>query len=268
MDAPGWRAELFEDQAVPAALRFKAMDGRRWLGLAVGALHGTGPRRQGFVKLALVDPRHRRQGVGGALFQALEGRFQALGARRARVGECPPPYIAGGVDAMDTAAHCFLLGRGYERCGMVMDMTADLKRFKAADSAEDRALMRAVAMRRAGSAEAPALMALLKAEFPWWRTEVAMALERGTVFVAGAGRGIEAFACAGGTHPGWFGPMGTAPAGRGRGLGRLLMWRCLEALKAQGHASARIPWVGPVPFYSRYAGARISHLHGSFSKVL
>jgi predicted N-acetyltransferase YhbS len=268
MDAAGWRAETLADKATAARLRLKAVEGDRLLGVAVGAMHGPPKARQGFVKLALVKPTARRRGVGAALFGALESRFKALGAGRARVGECPPPYVAGGVDALDTAAHCFLLQRGYERCGTVIDMTADLRRFKAAYSPADRALMAQAGLRRAGRPERAALMALLKREFPWWVTEVSLALERGSVHVAGSGAAIEAFACGGGTHPGWFGPMGTAKAGRGRGLGRLLMWRCLEGLRDQGHASCRIPWVGPIPFYSRFAGARLSHLHWSFAKDL
>ena len=268
MDAPGWRTELFEDAAVSAPLRLKAVDGGRLLGAAVGALHGAGARRQGWVKLALVDPKARRRGLGSALFGALESRLKAGGAKRVRVGECPPPYVAGGVDSLDTAALCFLLKRGYERCGTVVDMSADLRRFKPAYGPADRGLMLEAGLRRAGDADRKALLAWLGTEFPWWVTEVSLALKRGTVYVAGAGKRVEAFACAGGTHPGWFGPMGTAKAGRGRGLGRLLMWRCLEDLKAQGHAQARIPWVGPIPFYSRYAGARLSHVHWSLAKDL
>jgi predicted N-acetyltransferase YhbS len=268
MDRPGWKAELFQDEAVAGPLRLKAMDGRRLVGAAIGALHGAGRSRDGFVKLLLVAPAARRAGLGAALLKGLEARLKAGGARRARVGECPPPYIVGGVEALDTAAHCFLLGQGYARSGTVIDMTAGLRRFKADYSAADRALMAGAGVRRAGQAERPLLMGLLKKEFPFWVTEVSLALKRGKVHVAGTGGAIEAFACAGGTHPGWFGPMGTAMAGRGRGLGRLLMWRCLEDLKAQGHASCRIPWVGPIPFYSRFAGARLSHLYWTFSKPL
>ena len=268
LDRRGWRVQLFEDRAAPAGLRLKAVEGKRRLGVAVGALHTSPDGREGFVKLLLVDPPARRRGVGAALLAALEARFKARGARRSRVGECPPPYVAGGVGGLDTEAHCFLLGRGYRRRGTVIDMTADLRRLKARAGRADRVLMDVVGLRRAGRAERAPLLGLLRLEFPWWVTEVALALERGTVFVAGPGADVEAFACAGGTHPGWFGPMGTAAAARGRGLGRLLLGEALRALKAQGHSTSRIPWVGPIEFYRRHAGARLSHLHGSFSKDL
>jgi mycothiol synthase len=46
--------------------------------------------------------------------------------------------------------------------------------------------------------------------------------------------------------------MGTTPPCRGLGIGRILLWRCLNDLRDAGHETAVIPWVGPIGFYSRH----------------
>ena len=59
---------------------------------------------------------------------------------------------------------------------------------------------------------------------------------------------------------GFFGPMGTAPECEGLGIGRVLLWLCLEDLRRAGHTTAVIPWVGPVSFYARHAASRVERV--------
>jgi len=59
---------------------------------------------------------------------------------------------------------------------------------------------------------------------------------------------------------GFFGPMGTTPAARGRGIGRVLLLRCLNDLLAAGHQTAVIPWVGPISFYQEHCGAVVERV--------
>ena len=68
------------------------------------------------------------------------------------------------------------------------------------------------------------------------------------------------------TGTGWFGPMGTAAAARGRGVGAVLLKRCLADMAAQGHAVSTIPWVAPVGFYAHHVGAHISRVFYRYEK--
>ena len=267
LDVKGWEEQAFGDPDSDAAFLLKAMEKKALVGAAIGVAHklpdGT---KRGFVKYLAVHPKARRQGVATLLLSELERRSQKRECQDLRLGQCPPPYVSGGVPLLETAAHCLLLGRGYQRGGPVIDMVADLKAWKPAWSVLDQALLKEAGIRKATAKDAAAIHAMLQAAFPAWVWEVQAALRKGTVFIALRDGHVTAFACANGTHPGWFGPMGTLELERGRGLGRLLMWKCLEALKKGGTHAARIPWVGPVPFYARYAGARLGPVFWTFTK--
>jgi GNAT superfamily N-acetyltransferase len=267
LDAAGWGRQAFDDPGSDSAFLLKAVDKKAMVGAAIGVAHKQpdGSKR-GFVKYVAVLPKARRRGVGTLLLSELERRFQKRECLDVRFGECPPPYVAGGVPMLATEAHCFLLGRGYQRGGTVIDMVADLKAFKADWSEADKKLIKEAGIRKATAKDAPGIQAMLRSAFPFWALEVQGALDQGSVYIALRDGQITAFACADGTHPGWFGPMGTLEVERGRGLGRLLMWKCLETLKKGGAKEARIPWVGPIPFYARYAGARLGPVFWTFSK--
>jgi GNAT superfamily N-acetyltransferase len=267
LDAKGWREQCWGDPDADGAYWLKAVKGKAWLGAAIGVARGSGEKKTGWVKLLAVEPKARRQGTGRALLAELERRFQKRDCHEARFGACPPPYVNGGVPILDTAAHCFLLARGYERSGTVIDMVGDLRKLKPL-SAEDQKLLKAAGGRRAGAKDAAPLKAMLQQAFPYWVGEVEMGLRKGVVWVAGPAGSVTAFACADGTHPGWFGPMGTLESERGKGLGRLLMAQCLQHLKKRGVKAARIPWVGPIPFYRAYAAAELGPLYWTFSKRL
>jgi GNAT superfamily N-acetyltransferase len=50
--------------------------------------------------------------------------------------------------------------------------------------------------------------------------------------------------------------MGTLDAERRRGIGAVLLKRCLADIREAGHDSAQIGWTGPVQFYQRTVGAK------------
>ena len=81
-----------------------------------------------------------------------------------------------------------------------------------------------------------------------------LALDRGE---AGAkpGRTIVGFAAYEATARGFFGPMGTATAARGRGIGAALCLEALGAMRGMGYGYAVIGGVGPAEFYAKVCGA-------------
>ena len=266
LDARGWGQQSFGDPHADPALLLKLQQGKRLLGVALGVTRPSRRGLQGHVKFAAVAPGNRRRGLGSLLFGALEARLQGQGCASLHVGACPPPYISGGLPIEDTAGFCFLLKRGYARGEAVLDMEADLRAFQPRWTKADRKAMADNKLRKATADDAAGLMKMVEKAFPHWAWEAESGLTRGTVIVAGTKGTVQAFACCSATHPGWFGPMGTVESQRGKGLGRLLLLRSMELLKAEGWGGARIPWVGPVPFYARYCGAVLGPTFWTFSK--
>jgi GNAT superfamily N-acetyltransferase len=67
---------------------------------------------------------------------------------------------------------------------------------------------------------------------------------------------------------GALGPMGVAPDARHAGLGSVLLKRCLRDMQADGYPRGEIFSVGPIPFYAKTIGARISRVYYRYAKQL
>lgn len=246
-----------------------------------GAMAGCAPvsliahgRPTAYVKFFATHPCHRQRGVATALFDALEEAGAQLGAVSVRPLDEPANYLMPGVDPRYTAAHCFLERRGYRRDAERVNLAADLLRLPG-DLAERRARLKAahgIDVRRAEPKDEPAVMALLERHWPGWQYEVGNTFRNMpvTTFAAWDGERVVGFSSYEGNNrgTGWFGPMGTDPDYRARGIGEICCLLCLEGLRAQGHRRAVIPWVGPVRFYARVCGAEIDRVFWAYEKPL
>lgn len=227
----------------------------RVLGMAVQRAGG-----KGYIKFLLVHPEHRRRGLGSQMLQALE---QRVSSPSLRVCESHPNYLVPGVDVRYTPGLVMLERRGYTRVGETCNLVCDLTQ-----SFEDE---ERPGVRRAEVADEPVVMAFLEEHFSGWQSEVKKMFGNHPISLHLAWKGDELLGFSGydgnNLGTGWFGPMGTHPHKRGRGVGGVLLRRCLADLKAQGHRSAIIPWVGPYAFYSNQCGARIDRVFWRYEKV-
>ena len=66
---------------------------------------------------------------------------------------------------------------------------------------------------------------------------------------------IIGFACYDAAYRNFFGPTGVEEVFRGKGVGKILLMKCLLAMKAQGYAYGIIGGVGPAEFYEKTVGA-------------
>ncbi|MFF5053477.1 GNAT family N-acetyltransferase [Micromonospora sp. NPDC000663] len=230
----------------------------------------------GHVDLVAVLPDQRRRGVGRALLARAEAVLAERGVTEVLLAGNPPYYAWPGIDVRYTPAVCAALALGYRQDRTAWNMTADLSydespALRPTEAAERRLAERGITVRRAEPADLPALTAFARATFGGaWDGEVA-----GSVGRAGAGCHLAekdgellGFAAYGSSRPSWFGPMGTAPAAEGSGIGGVLLRRCLRDQRAQGLDRAQIGWVGPVPFYSGSAGARIERVFFLYRRTL
>ncbi len=245
----------------------------RPLGFFMGVVRQSGDGPRGIVKLAAVAADHRRQGIGSGLLSAVESALARKGAKTVRVCESAPNYLVPGVDDRYRAAPRFFARHGYRPIGEARNMSVDVTSRSFTDPAAERELAgRGVIVRRAVTADRQRLMRLLDEHWAEWRPEVSMALANDPPSLHVAVRNGEpvAFSAweANNRGTGWFGPMGTAPAARKLGIGRVLLFRCLADIARQGRREATIPWVGPVDFYNQCAGATVSRAFIRYEKVL
>jgi N-acetylglutamate synthase-like GNAT family acetyltransferase len=161
-----------------------------------------------------------------------------------------------------TEARAFLQQRGFkegdERVSMIGPLRANS--WDTPD-AEQRFETEGVAFRRAGRSDLQPTLDFIRTGFPYWTAEAATCFLRRPISLHLAEElGIViGFAAYDANNPGlaWFGPTGVQPDKRRRGIGEVLLKRCLRDLRDQGHEEAVIPWVGPVSFYEKACQATI-----------
>jgi mycothiol synthase len=249
-------------------------------GRLVGVVLGSVSHRDdsiGHIDLIAVDPRERRRGIGRALMSRIEGALGGLGAGEVVIAGNAPFYAWPGIDVRYTPAICAAMALGFEQDQPAWNMTADLTSegspaLRPTAPAEERLTVQGVTVRRAVLEDLPALREFALVNFgSGWAGEITHSVgrERAGCHVAVGGDGaIMGFAAYGSSRPSMFGPMGTAPSAQGLGIGGVLLRRCLADQKAAGQRSSQIGWVGPVPFYSGAAGARVERVFFLYRKQL
>ena len=76
-----------------------------------------------------------------------------------------------------------------------------------------------------------------------------------TCFIATRGKDIVGYSCYDATAPDFFGPTKVLESEQGKGIGRALLLRSLDAMRAEGYGYAIIGGVGPQEFYVKTVGA-------------
>lgn len=261
------RALVFDRIAEVAEEKLFGQNGPR-IGFALGAfsgaaLLGVAAGADRFVKLLAVEPDATQHGVGSALLEAVRARAGS-GRRPLRIFDHPGNYLSPGLDARYAVGHAFLGRRGFRMTGEVENVRVPLVEnplvsAERCDKLRARVGELGYAIVRAEPDRSDALERWVASAFaPIWAFEVARALSgpRRAVHLALHDGKPVAFACADGNNRGlgWFGPAGTDPAHRGRGLGEALLIACLEDVRTLPEGGV-IAWVGPKPFYARAAGA-------------
>jgi GNAT superfamily N-acetyltransferase len=238
-----------------ASTTLGAFDGE--LLLAVMAVAGR------WVRLLAVDERARGRGVGSALVERA-GELARASGRPLRLCDEPGNYLSPGLDRGYTEARAFFERRGFRVAGEVENLRASVAAnplISEARAAElrQRAARHGYEVRRAAEHERVQLSEWIARAFaPVWAFEVGRALDgpRRAVHVAWHDGVPVAFAAADGNNRGlgWFGPAGTDPAHRGRGLGEALLIACLLDVRELPEGGV-IAWIGPKEFYRKACGA-------------
>jgi GNAT superfamily N-acetyltransferase len=207
-----------------------------------------------YLRILAVDRAQRRRGIGSSLLRDAEARgISVIGAEAGN-------YFTPGVREDDEVSITFLNERRYVEDSTAWNLEADLV-----------ALEAPVGPRRAKHSDAGAVLSFIEKEFGRiWRFESARAFDREepSIFFAEENGSIAGFAACDANNRGlgFFGPMGVAPASRGRGIGSALTLAALAHLRALGHSRAVIPWTNALDYYSKCCGVMTASRFLRFSK--
>ena len=260
----------------PAGVRrivgFVARHGGSVTGVVLGSMSTHQPTT-GHGDRGAVQPAQRRRGVGRALLGRVEEALAGLGARTVRLAGNPPYYAWPGIDVRYTPAVCAALSLGYRHDRTAWNMTVRLAGPAGpvldTREGEQRLAAAGIEVRAAGPADLPTLVDFARSTCSGaWDAEIVDSVRQPTAgcHIAVRDGRVLAFAAYGSSRPSWFGPMGTAPAAGGLGIGGVLLRRCLADQRAAGHDRVEIGWVGPVPFYARSVDARIERVFFLYTK--
>jgi mycothiol synthase len=217
-----------------------------------------------WVGIFAVDAAQRRRGIANALFQHARANWPA-DTEEVEVLAIPGNYFAPGLDPRYTTALAFVERLGFERFKDCVNLSADLSERFDTSPDERRLTAGSIEVRRARPDDGALLDAFFAEQFGQdWRFEAGLAMNNeppGLHLALKNGR-IIGFSAHSSQNREWgfFGPMGTVPEARGLGVGRVLLWRCLNDLRDAGHRTAVIPWVGPIAFYQQWCGARVERV--------
>lgn len=229
--------------------------------------------KRGWIKLLATDANHRRQGLATWLLKTIEEQMKSHSVTTLRLMDSNPNYFQPGIDPRYTEAIAFAERNEFKRFADTANLEVDLKHQHFDTSLEEQQLASENNfIRRAKKSDWPLVEDLIVNHFKAWLPEIQTTYNNDPISLHIAefkGR-IEAFSAydANNLNTGWFGPMGTTPILRGKGIGGILLKRCLDDMKSQGHKISIIPWVGPIPFYLHYANARLTRVFWRYEKKL
>jgi mycothiol synthase len=250
-----------------------AREGNEIIGFIQGVIRTRQDGKYGYVKLLCVEKDFRRNKTAQRLYKEIEQKFIAEGVKVIRVGESYPNYLTPGVDPFYTEAVCFFERNGFVKFNDTSNLVSDLTHQSFDTQDDEKKLQKEnFFVKRAEPNDRDRIIEWLGEVFPGWISEVEEAFKNNPVslFIAGTAGKLLAFSAyeTNNKGTGWFGPMGTDAEARGKGIGAVLLKKCLNALKEEGFVKAIIPWVGPIPFYMYNANAKVNRIFWRYEKKL
>jgi mycothiol synthase len=219
--------------------------------VAGGAISGyvaaASAGERGQVTAILVDPAHRRRGVGSALLAEVRRTLAGRGVTTLSAASGAGAYLWPGVPDTRPEAWAFLRARGFVETGTSCDLLGDVLGFRTPEWVRAR-VDPAVRLELADPGDAAEIVELQRRSFPYWVAgyERQVALP-GTILVARLGGRIVGTCTVEGPAErdflwqglvdgpvGEFGAVGVDPQAREAGIGLAMVGRACELLSERG----------------------------------
>lgn len=237
-------------------------------------------RHEGWASVFFVHPEWRRRGIGRSLVQAALDYVKARGRPALAIAPYAPTYFWPGPDVeRHSGAAALLAAMGFEIIEEPVAMDAGLVGFTVPDDVSRLREQREREGYVIGSLEHRYIvdvLAFTQEHFGAdWSRAVRDALRRGVglhhILIARRDAEIVGF-CLYGAYDHVaerFGPFGVRSDLRGRGLGKLLLYDCLQRMQASGLHTAYFMWTGeddPAGHLYRRAGFRVTRRFRVFKR--
>ncbi|MDO9575764.1 MAG: GNAT family N-acetyltransferase [bacterium] len=264
--------KIFDDPDFDPEKALKAIINSEVVGFMQGVVREFKSRKTGFIKLFATEKEWCRQGIASALLKIIEEKLWSKNIEEIRILDSSPNYLQPGLDPRYTEAYVFITRRGYKKFDEDVNMEVDLEGQDFSTHKEEEDLLgQGIEIKRASSEDRQLVFSFIDENFATSRKEVEVSFRNrpmSTHIGLKDGR-VIAFATydANNLNTGWFGPMGTLKECRGMGIGRILLKRCLQDMKLQGHKVSTIAWVGPIAFYYNSIGANVTRVFWRFKKT-
>lgn len=235
-----------------------ARSGKKIVGFMLGMVRArpledaTPDTDRGWITLMAVDSDMHRQGIGTQLLDGVIAYFKDSCVSTAWVSPYAPNYFLPGLDeAAYSGAIEFLKKSGFEVAYRPLSMEALLIDFSAPDWMKDKEtalINEGVDFEAFKPEHIISITEFLRAEFPgdWQRhmRETMLQIAGGVFAAEQLLVAMEAGRCVGFCqHAGErFGPFGVSASQRGRGLGAVLLMRCLKSMSEKGFYRSWFLW--------------------------
>jgi GNAT superfamily N-acetyltransferase len=208
----------------------------------VGIVAVVRESNDGFIRLLLLDPARRGLGLGHELLRTAENDLD--GVRVISAGADAPYFLLPGVPVNETGLCCLLERHHYTREETNYNIDIELKSLP-----PDPGL--AI---EPGAEERPELESWMARHWPNWQAEVLRAFDQGSLVLSRDSDDITAFCAFDVNRSGTLGPIAARPDLIGKGVGAPLLVGALHRLRALGHDTIEVLWVGPMVPYARLGG--------------
>ncbi|OYD17322.1 hypothetical protein CH333_01245 [candidate division WOR-3 bacterium JGI_Cruoil_03_44_89] len=266
------KEKIFGDPDFDPEKTLKAVVNSRIVGFMQGVTREYNERKIGFIKLFATDEKWRRRGIASALLKIIEEKLWSQDVKEIRILDSSPNYLQPGLDPRYTDAYVFITRRGYKKFDKDVNMEVDLEGQDFSTGREEDVLSKqGIEIKRASLENRPSVFTFIDENFVSSRREIEVGFRNHpiSIHIGLKNARVIAFAAydANNLNTGWFGPMGTLKEFRRMGIGKVLLKRCLQDMKLQGHKTSTIAWVGPIAFYNDSVGANIERVFWRFKKT-
>lgn len=264
--------KIFHEEHYDSDLNFTVKNHNTLVGFASGMIREQAGVMTGWIKLMATTDQKSMGPFLQQTFDKIESKLLEKGAKTIRFFDSFPNYFIPGIDPRCTSLITLLQKKGYERRRDNVTMTASLTDLDLDTDKDELSLKKNhnIEIKRATGTDKLRVFDLVNKEFSLWYREITLAFqkEKNPLHIALSNQKVIAFSnhSCNNAGTGWFGPMGTTKEARGKGIGEILLKRCLADLKKDGHREAIIPWVGPIGFYYIKSRAEVSRVYWNFSK--